>query len=77
MLYSLLFLLAFENKLHGPALFVVRNEWLRSRNVSQTGGEGVRLDLWTLVVLNLQTSYVKTRAASSASDGSLCICHKA
>lgn len=30
MLHSSLLLLAFENKHHGPALFVVKNEWLRA-----------------------------------------------
>lgn len=30
MLHSSLLLLAFENKPHAPALFVVRNEWLRA-----------------------------------------------
>lgn len=47
-------------------------EWTAwGRNVSQTRGEGVSLDFWTFVVLNLQACHVKGRATPGASDGSL------
>lgn len=41
-------------------------EWMvQSRNVSQTGGEGVSLDLWTFAVLYLQACHIKGRTTPS------------
>lgn len=57
---------------------VCHQEWTaQSRNVSQAGGEGVSVDLWTFAVLGLQACPVEGRVTPRASGGSVHVCRKA